>query len=276
MDGLYDSHVHSCRSHDSEQTLKEICWAARARGLRGVSITDHADLWFLEKDDTFLQIATSTAEAKAADQEQNGGLRVFCGVELSEAMDDPENTARILALADYDVVLGSVHSIRFEEWNDSYSRICFDETVPEEKVARFLAVYFEQVLNLSALGDFDILAHLTCPLRYICGKYRRRISLKPYAEMIDAIFSSLIRREKAVEVNTSGLHGMFCHLMPSEDLLRRYYAMGGRLISLGSDAHVPTRLGNAFSEVVPLLQEIGFTGYYHYERRRPVFHDFRI
>lgn len=122
---------------------------------------------------------------------------------------------------------------------------------------------------MAEVGDFDVLAHLTCPLRYINGKYRRGLSIEPHRELITEILRTIIRREKALEVNTSGLHNFYGGLMPGREILAQYHAMGGRLITLGSDAHTADRLANGFDETVSLLKEIGFRDYCYYERRRP-------
>ena len=123
--------------------------------------------------------------------------------------------------------------------------------------------------------DFDVLAHLSCPLRYINGKYRRQISIDEYQDMVEEILRVVIRRQKALEVNTSGINGVYESLMPDEQTLRRYYALGGRMLTLGSDAHAADRIGNAFGETVELLKEIGFSSYCYYQKRQPVMIPFK-
>lgn len=271
MQAFYDSHVHSCHSPDSQQPFDQICWAALKKGLRGIAITDHADLWFLKEAHTFQEIAGSIADAREAAGRYGDRLRVFCGVELAEFQDDPENGEKILGLTNYDVVLGSVHAVRFEEWDTGYySKICFDEaSAPETKILGFLEAYFKKLLHLAEGEDFDALAHLTCPLRYINGRYHRNISIWPYENLIREILGSLIRRQKSLEVNTSGIRSFYGELLPGREILERYYAMGGRMITLGSDAHTADRLGNAFPETASLLKDIGFQGYYYYDQRKP-------
>ena len=41
--------------------------------------------------------------------------------------------------------------------------------------------------------------------------------------------------------------------------MRRYYQLGGRKISFGSDAHGPDRIAEKWDEVVAMLKNIGFT-----------------
>ena len=46
--------------------------------------------------------------------------------------------------------------------------------------------------------------------------------------------------------------------MPNESLLRLYYDCGGRILTLGSDAHRCDRLANGFDRAAHMLRDIGF------------------
>lgn len=268
MQGFYDSHVHTCHSPDSQQPFWALCEEAVRRGLRGIAITDHAETWLLGDYDIYESVAASIADARAANARYGDRLRVFCGVELAAFPDEPETARRVLEMTDYDVVLGSVHGVFYEDWQTFYSAIPFD-AAPEEKLQGFMDAYFRKLLHVAREADFDVLAHLTCPLRYINGRYGRQLSVEPHRELIREILSVLVRREKALEVNTSGLNSFYGGVMPGREILKEYYDMGGRLITLGGDAHTADRLANGFSEAAELLKEIGFQGYVYYEHRRP-------
>lgn len=267
MQELYDSHVHSHWSDDCEQSFDEIYSAAVRAGLQGLTITDHANLSIIEEANTFESIAGSVREARAANSRYGGAVQVFCGVELSEHFDDLDNTRRLLALADHDVVIASVHRISFEQWNNFYSKIEFGSDFTPETLQSYLGTYFRELLRVAEEGDYDILAHLTCPLRYINGKYKRGITLDPHLTVIDEILRCVIRCEKAPEITISGIGGMYESLMPDVPIIQRYYDLGGRQITLGSDAHTPERVGMALAETAALLAEIGFEEYCYYERR---------
>ncbi len=270
MQRIYDSHMHSNHSIDSQQPFAGIIETALEKGLDGISITDHADVWYTDYAYTLRQIAASIADAKAADRQYGDRLRVFCGVELAEYWEDPEFAEQILALGAYDVILSSVHFVRFQDWAKPYSKICFDEAeAPADKIHAFMEMYFEKIMEMAEKNDYDILTHLTCPLRYINGKYHRGVDIHRYDQQITAVLETLIRREKSLEVNASGIHNFYGEWMPSPDILRQYYDMGGRMITLGSDAHSADRITNGFAETMDMLREIGFREYFYYERRTP-------
>ena len=86
---------------------------------------------------------------------------------------EPENLHVLqlqVDLVDYDVVIGSVHLVKYKDLTCAYSGIDFSK-LKEETIIEYLDAYFDDVLTMIETTDFDILAHLTCPLRYIKGKY---------------------------------------------------------------------------------------------------------
>jgi histidinol-phosphatase (PHP family) len=71
-------------------------------------------------------------------------------------------------------------------------------------------------------------------------------------------------------VNTSGLRGIYGlnETLPSEEILKLYYDCGGKIITIGSDSHDKTTLGDNFEDVIKLLKKIGFEDIYVYENMK--------
>lgn len=263
---MYDLHIHTLHSPDSKQTLGEICESALQKGLQGIAICDHVDMWFSEKLNTPAEIAACMEDVRHARGIYGDRLDILQGVEMAEYLHDPKNADRILALGELDVILGSVHSVAFEDIDDSYSRIDFS-SMPEEKIVRFMKKYFFHISEMIEKTDFDVLSHLTCPLRYINGKYGRNLDVRVFEKEILSIFDEIIHRDIPLEINTSGLGSFYHQYMPDVSLIRDYKAMGGRLVTLASDAHVPQNVGNAFSEAKTVLQDLGFDSYCIFRKR---------
>lgn len=259
--GMADCHTHTRFSHDSVAEPAENARAARERGLSHIAFTDHCDVEYCADMD----IGTPILHSAAAAREQGA----LAGVEMGEGLWTPSAAKAVLDSADFDIVIGSVHAVRYPNLRMPYSHIDFS-AFDDGLLCDYLRVYFADVLELAQAGDFDVLAHLTCPLKYICGVYGRRVSLAAYAETIDAIFDTIIARKIALEVNTSGVGTAFGELMPGVPLLRRYKERGGQLLTLGSDAHTPERVGVGFREAIAALGEIDFTQAYYYKKRAAV------
>ena len=267
---MFDSHVHSNHSHDAVSTIEEICRSAIEKGILGVSVCDHADMWFYEIQNTYEGFRACITEVLALREKYEGKLKLLQGIEMAEYLFAPEKAELLYRLGHYDVILGSVHSVSYADITDAYSRVDFG-TIAKEKIHGFLREYFSKMREMIEKTDFDVLTHLTCPLRYINGKYERGIDIFRFEEEIREIFRMIIERGIALEINTSGLGTPFGEYMPTLPLMRLYQRMGGTLVTIGSDAHTPDRIGNALSETKKCLHDIGFSTYCYYEKREPQF-----
>ena len=90
--------------------------------------------------------------------------------------------------------------------------------------------------------------------------------------IVEEILRRAIRDGKGIEVNTSSFRYGLPDLTPSERILELYHDLGGRVLTLGSDAHETSRLADRFPEVREILREIGFRELCTFERMRPIFH----
>ena len=120
--------------------------------------------------------------------------------------------------------------------------------------------------------DFDVLSHLTCPLRYINGKYQKNLDWHIVEEKIRRIFRALIERGIALEINTSCVGSFYDEWLPNKELIDLYLEMGGRLFTLGSDAHKAQKIGLGFPEVMDYLRSRGVTQLVYYKNRQPRFY----
>ena len=266
---MYDSHTHTNNSDDCTQRLDGLCVSAIEKGISGISITDHVDIPSSEKTKAYDRILQSHKDVDEARIKYGDKITILKGVELAEGFLDKEYSKRNLALPDLDVVIGSVHSTFMGEVNDFYSKIDFSDFT-EEFLKSYFGKYLSEVLHTAKNIDIDILAHLTCPLRYINGKYHGGINVNDFADMVEEILSVIIERNIALEVNTSGIGSFYGEYMPPLKVVEQYFALGGRLITLGSDAHIAKNVGNAFTETKEKLKSIGFTEYHYYKKRTPV------
>lgn len=166
----------------------------------------------------------------------------------------------------YDVVIGSVHAVRDGEMLMPYSGIDFSK-LSQKTVSEYLDAYFDDVLTMLKEEDFDILAHLTYPIRYISGKYNIAVDLSDYREKTEEILRQIIEKNIALEVNTSS-YDMLGDFLPDCEIIKKYYTMGGRLITLGSDAHISQNASLNFEKALKLLKETGFKNIYYYVKRK--------
>lgn len=261
---LVDLHTHTDNSFDGNHSVMFLCEQACARGLRAVAFTDHLEMDAFYRDHfdrTALQAYFEVAKAKAVFA---GKLTVCNGAELGQAIYDRPTSETLLNKMNYDFVLGSIHNL--PEMQDFYY-MDFDD--PAVDYPALLQQYFETELALAQWAQFDSLAHLTYPLRYIVGNYHKPVEMTRYAEVIDAILETLIKKDKALEINTAGLRQPIGVTSPDESILRRYRALGGTLITVGSDAHFAEHLGAGLEEGYELALRCGFEEIALYHNRMP-------
>ncbi len=266
----YDFHIHTDNSLDGRQSVDDACRTAIEKGLSGIAITDHADICFFEKDDTINRFKKLISDTELAKDKYAGQLEIYTGIEMAEYLTNAEGAEATLALGEYDVVLGSVHTVYRDDIPDSYSRVDFS-AMPKENVISFIDLYFDKMLEMIYETDFDILSHLTCPLRYINGKYKRDIDIWLFESKIRKILSEIIKRGISLEINTSGCAEEVPYFMPERDILTLYHEMGGRRVSIGSDAHVSANLAVGFDKALELIKSVGFDSYVIYKQRKANF-----
>ena len=266
---LCDAHTHSDNSFDAKSTVEEMCDSAAKKGFYAIAITDHCEAPFIrlgyneEFGDFSERIPLSYSETKKAQKKFGEKIKVLCGIELGEPMHDSECTKRALSFGDFDFVLASLHNLRNM---DDFYFIDFNKC----SVSEILKLYFDELAETASFSDFDSLAHLTYPLRYIFEKTGEYPDLSPYQDVIDDIYKTLISNKKALEINTSGLFKPSGRTLPDEFQLKRYRELGGKLITIGSDAHSCSAVGNGIEEGIRLARKCGFESYTIFEKRRPI------
>ena len=191
-----------------------------------------------------------------------GRLQVYAGIELGQPITDPKATQEALSAGTFDFVLASVHNLPGQK--DFYYL-----NYTNENVDSLLSDYFDHMLQVAKWGQFDSLAHLTYPLRYMLAQPGFKVELSGHREKIDAILLELVKKKKALEVNTSGLRQQIGDTLPSAEIVRRFYELGGTYVTLGSDAHRWADVSAGIEKAMDMIYKIGFRHYTIYSKREP-------
>lgn len=262
---LYDTHMHSHFSGDSEANPMEIAQKACEIGLKGICFTDHLDIDYKETPGMFdLDIPAYQKGIADVKKEFSDKLDVCWGIELGlQPYLASENNKVILENA-FDFVIGSTHLVK---QIDIYYPSYYEGRVEDECYRE----YFEETLkNAQSDVDFDVYGHLDYVIRYGPNK-NKFYSHEKYADIIDEILRTLIAKGKGIELNTAGLKYGLGHAHPTMDTLKRYKELGGEIITLGSDGHAPEQIAWDFVKVPEILKEAGFEYFTIFKERKPVF-----
>lgn len=265
---FYDMHTHSQNSHDGNFSVCDMAKACIAHNIKAFAVTDHCDIEYYTERNMLDCIKSSIAETENAAKQFGGEIEILKGVEIGEGIWNLTHTEEVLSQTDYDVIIASVHAVRYKDYTDPYSTIDFSKMTAED-IDGYLDKYFDEVLETLHRVPCNIMAHLTCPLRYIRGKYKINADSARYSEKIEQILKYIIEKSIALEINTSGVN-TFGFFMPDEWIIKRYKELGGELVTLGSDAHIPENVGTAFESAVRILKKYRFECYYRYRGGKPV------
>ena len=94
------------------------------------------------------------------------------------------------------------------------------------------------------------------------------VSLERYYDRIRAILRTAVENGRGMEVNT--YRGRT--IAEWEPILALYRECGGEILTVGSDAHVPSGVGKGIREALELMAHCGFRYVCTYDKHKPVFH----
>jgi histidinol-phosphatase (PHP family) len=260
---LVDFHVHTDNSDDAHDSLMVIGEHAVSKKIRAIAVTDHAECHRYFKDGFHLAIRHSFFETLKARSAFRGQLAIMTGIELGQPLHNLEAANDALNANVYDFVIASLHCIRGEKdfWKVDY----FNANVPS-----LLHAYFDEIYDMVCWGQFDTLAHLTYPLRYIVGREKIAVDLNEYAEQIDRILKRLVEDGKALELNTQGFRTEYGRPTPDLDILKRFKEFGGQYVTIGSDCHYAVDVGSNIADGLDLLKAAGFDAVTIFDKREPI------
>jgi DNA polymerase (family 10) len=198
-----DVHMHTTET-DGRATLEEMAQAARELGYEYIAITDHSKALAMANGlDERRAVAFA---ARVREINRNGlGIRVFSGIECDILKDGALDLADS-ALAELDVVIGSIHS--------------------------------HMGLEAAEMTD-RLLRALECPHIRILGHPTGRLLLQrdAYAFDFDRVVAEAVKRGVWLEINASPER-----LDLNSALARSAKAKGARF-TVSTDAHHPSHLG---------------------------------
>ena len=241
---LTDTHIHSTFSSDGKSTIPEHCESAISKGFTHICITDHLEFNPLDGGYGFLTDHGKYFDAIERARDTYGGrLTLLSGCEVGGGPHNfPREYEECLARP-YDFVLCSVH-----DWYQGLfaSDMATDPMpIPLEES---YDVYWDEVYKTVTYGGFDSLAHIDFPKRYYG-------SVIYDWDKLAQIFEVMTKNDIALEINTSSLRkGRANEAMPGKELLTFYKKCGGRMLTVGSDAHVSSDIGAGFPEIEPLTK----------------------
>ena len=258
---MIDYHIHTSLSTDCSTAMADMAIAADEKGLKEICFTDHIDFDFpngeymVDLDEYRVQFEKTAAAYP--------DINIRKGIEAGIEPQSFHRYEQLLCGQELDYVVGSVHVVFGYDpyfpalWNDYSKKAAFDE------YARLC------VRCLEAIEVFDVLGHLGYIGKY-CPHEERLFKYSDYTDAVETILKKLVESGKGLEVNTSGLYrtGDFT---PEKPIIKRFFELGGEIVTVGSDAHTAGGVGFASDDALEYLKQTGFEYVCAFDKRMPRF-----
>ena len=256
---MTDMHSHTTFSHDGKNTPAQMLEAAQKKGIAFYGVSDHFDYDYdFSLMDEAERLATKNGDEgeyfhtlRHLQEDYEGVMNVAVGAEFGYS-ENPKVWGRYaLTYEKYrpDYVINSVHG---QDGRDYALR-----SFSQDKKTTYLEYLRLVRKSLDAPYHYDIIGHIGYIARYVPFE-DNRLSLEEFGEEIDDILLTIIQKGKILEVNSANKY-LANRTLPDWSIVQRYFDLGGRKVSFGSDAHFVERIADKRDEVVEKLKEIGFT-----------------
>lgn len=261
---LADYHIHTKYSFDGNEAIDDICEKAIERGMNEIALTDHMDIYSNKPYENILDCNKLYQDIDRAKNKFEGRLIIRKGAELGQPQVNPKEGRKFLEEHPLDFVIGSIHNMKndIDVYYYDFKKLDCNEVYFE---------YLDWLIELAANYDFDVLGHLTYPMRYMFLKENKRIDLKPFEDQYRILFKTIVERGKGIEVNTSGLLQPMNETMPPISVIKLYKECKGEIITIGSDAHKLEHVSLTIKQGQEMIKSVGFDYITTFENRKPIF-----
>ena len=256
----YDSHMHTPLCGHAYGEPEEYAMQAMGMGLKGIIFTCHSPMpegfWpgVRMADAEFDEYVAMVQRAAEAFE---GRIDVRLGIESDFFPGYEDWLEELHNRADFHHVLGSVHYFGPE----------YQEAFWQGDRFKFRQQYFEHLAESAETGLFDTLAHPDLVKNLAPHEWDFEEMRETIASALDRIATTGV----AMEINTSGVNKSLPQMNPGPEMLVMMCERSIPVV-IGSDSHVPDRVGIDFDEALDSLEQAGYSNvsYFLNRERRDV------
>ncbi|WP_314589630.1 histidinol-phosphatase [Paenibacillus terrigena] len=265
MTTKFDLHTHHFRCGHADGNIEDYIQAGIQAGLQVIGISDHSPYFGSPEDQAQPRIAMAKSEFANYIQEvlrlqekYEGQIDVLLGVESDFFPEHASLYQQIYAGYPFDYVIGSVHQT---EGVSIFNKTRW-KGLTKAQMIQAKNIYYSMIRDSATSGMFQILGHIDA----MKGNYPEFSTIEAY-EAIDETLRVIGECGIAIEINTSGKTKLSGGWYPSDGILER--ALFHHVdVTFGSDAHIPSRVGDEWEQVRDRLKQIGFTSWVYYKQKQ--------
>jgi len=248
--------------------MEDIVKEAIKKGLKTICFTDHMDYDYPKNYGVTFEFDVETyfKTIEYLKEKYRSQIEILTGVELGLQPHIIDSMTALISSYPFDFIIGSVHVV---DGMDPYYPHYWEHITEKEGIRQCLKTIME---CCELFRGFNVCGHIDYIIRYAPSskiKYEE-YSYADYADIVDEILKTLLKNQEGIEINTSGYKYGLGHPHPKTEILKRYKELGGEIITVGSDAHLPEHLCHEFGRAEDLLKELGFRYYTIFREGKPV------
>ena len=221
---MFDQHVHSSFSFDSNENLENYI---NVSNNSDIITTEHLDFEnpIINYEDSSIDYLKYIEEIESLNAKYLN--KFFSGIEIGYTPNSEKRIEDFLKDKKFNLKLLSIHQ------NGIYDYMCLNKKIIS--LDALIKEYFEQMIQaLESSIKFNVLAHFEYGLRMI------DISVIEFDNLasvfLNKIIELIVKKEIAFEVNTKSMYKYKKENLYNY-MIEKYIKKGGRLFTLGSDAH---------------------------------------
>ena len=221
---MFDQHVHSNFSFDSNEELENY---VNVSNKNDIVTTEHLDFAnpIINYEDSSIEYLKYIEEITSLNKKYSN--KFFSGIEIGYTPNSEKRIEDFLKNKNFNLKLLSIHQ------NGLYDYMCVNKKLISLEV--LIQEYFEQMIQaLESSIEFNVLAHFEYGLRIIDISVTDFDSLA--SVFLNKIIELIVKKEIAFEVNTKSMYKYKKENLYNY-MIEKYIKKGGRLFTLGSDAH---------------------------------------
>ena len=221
---MFDQHVHSSFSFDSNEELENYI---NISNKSDIVTTEHLDFDnpIINYKDSSIDYLKYIEQIEILNKKYSN--KFFSGIEIGYTQKTEKRIEDFLKDKNFNLKLLSIHQ------NGIYDYMCINKKLIS--LDTLIQEYFELMIQaLESSIKFDVLAHFEYGLRII------DISVIEFDDLasvfLNKIIELIVKKEIAFEVNTKSMYKYKKENLYNY-MIEKYIKKGGKLFTLGSDAH---------------------------------------
>ena len=221
---MFDQHVHSNFSFDSNEDLENYI---NVSNKNDIVTTEHLDFAnpIINYEDSSINYLKYIEEITSLNKKYSN--KFFSGIEIGYTPNSEKRIEDFLKDKNFNLKLLSIHQ------NGLYDYMCVNKKLIS--LEALIQEYFEQMVQaLESSIEFNVLAHFEYGIRIVDISVTDFDSLA--SKFLNKIIELIVKKEIAFEVNTKSMYKYKKENLYSY-MIEKYLKKGGKLFTLGSDAH---------------------------------------